>query len=245
MNDKPTGYAREETVRLQACEGEGISRHCTLVHQFSGFEAEPPAGRFLQGDYDRVAHVRSRHAITATGFRSGVTALDALDPGPAIDPSIDDVLGAELSDVHRFFCIRFPDEPVGVGAKWSDTCTTVSAGTPGKRTVTWELSKLADDPAGGKRAELSYVGTYEQLARDQSAVQRQGTISGTLYFFVDDGQPHLMRETIAVALGRTGVVTKTSINIQFAREDSGAPQGRVRTDGGPFPVRAPPATQQD
>ncbi len=236
MNDKPTGYAREETIALSHCTGEGAMRRCTLTHNFSAFEAEPPAGRFLEGDYNRVAHVRSTHPITATGRRATETQLDSLDEAR----SIDDALTAELSDVHRLFCIRFPDEPVGVGAKWSDTCKTVTAGTVGKRTVAWELSKLEDDTAGGKRAELTYVGQYTQsLVEKGRTVQREGTVSGVLYFFVDDGQPHLMREKLAVPLGRTGVVTQTSINIQFARVSPDAPDVRLRTDGTPFPQRAP------
>ena len=240
MSQQATGYAREEKVVLSACEGEGTARTCTLQHSFTGFEAEPPAGRFLQADYDRYAHVVSTHALAADGSRPTPVSLA---PAPDAAP-IDETLAAELGQVHGLFCLRFPREPVGVGAKWSDTCETLTTGRVGKRNVVWELSKLEDDPEGGKRAELSYVGQYTEMVDDKDGKpqERKGTIQGTLYFFVDDGHPHLMREKIELQLGQTAAVTKTSVNIQFARPDPSDETARIRTDGKPFP--APSLVQQ-
>lgn len=252
MSDKPTGYAREEEIRMLDCTGTGPKRACRVQHRFVGFEAEPPAGRFLEGDYKRVAHVQSEHAITGTGVRSGAATISAVaSDDPAAPTTVDPPLAADLSDVHRLFCIRFPDEAVGVGAKWSDTCKTVTAGVAGTRTVSWELSKLEDDPAGGTRAELSYVGQYVQTvdrkampganeSTPPTTVERKGTVQGTLYFFVDDGEPHLMREQISLPIGRTGVVVKTTVNIQFAHANPDDPSKRTRTDGAPFPIPAAP-----
>lgn len=250
MADKPTGYAREETIELSDCTGEGAARRCTLTHRFSGFEAEPPAGRFLEGDFERVKHVRSSHAILGTGERPGETALEAIDAeGTPTDTPVDATIFAELSPAHRLFCIRFPDRPVSVGDTWTDTCTTVTAGTPGERAVTWSVTALEDDDDGGVRAELAYEGDYTQIAADASSLMstdeqgdapqqqavRKGTVKGKLFVFVDEGQPHLMRETIVVPLGYTGVMVKTTVNVQFAREDPDDPTGRLRTDGAAFP----------
>jgi|GEM_PF-2671583 len=250
MAEKPTGFAREETIRLTDCTGEGLARKCTLTHRFSGFEAEPPAGRFLEGDYKRVEHVQSRHAILGTGDRRGPTELVAVDrEGKPVDTPVDATIFAELSPAHRLFCIRFPERAVAVGDTWSDTCTTVTAGTPGTRAVTWSVTAIVDDPDGGVRAELAYEGDYTQTAADASSLVsseeqgdapkqetvRKGKIKGKLFVFVDEGQPHLMRETIAVPLGYTGVVVKTTVNVQFAREDPDDPSGRLRTDGAAFP----------
>ena len=250
MTDKPTGYAREETIRLSDCTGEGAARRCTLTHRFSGFEAEPPAGRFLEGDFERVKHVQSSHVILGTGERPGDTELAAVDEeGSPTDTPVDATIFTELSPAHRLFCIRFPERPVAVGDTWADTCTTVTAGTPGTRAVTWSVTALVDDPDGGVRAELAYEGDYTQTAADASSLMsseehgdtpkqqavRKGKVKGKLFVFVDEGQPHLMRETIAVPLGYTGVVVKTTVNVQFAREDPDDPTGRLRTDGAAFP----------
>jgi hypothetical protein len=222
MVPKPTGFALEERVSLRDCEGKGTERRCRLEHRYTNFEAEPPTGRFLQADYDRIRTVVTEHVLTASGFREGDTKIiEAPD-------ALDDDLRQALGGVHRFFCLRFPTEPVGVGAKWKDTCKTYFRGTVATREVMWELSEITDDPDGlGKRAELTEVGKYIESGRE-------GTIQGALYFYVDLGQPHSLRERIAVSLGEKGLQTVTNLSYGFGKVLPGPPEKVVQVSGRPF-----------
>jgi hypothetical protein len=226
MVPKPAGFALEERVTVRDCDGEGKERRCQIEHRYTNFEAEPPTGRFLQADHDRVRDVVTEHTLTASGFRDGETKITA-----APDTLDDDLRGA-LGGVHRFFCLRFPTEPVGVGAKWKDTCKTYFRGTVATREVIWELSELTDDPDGlGKRAELTAVGKY--LESD-----REGTIEGALFFYVDLGQPHSIRERIAISLGEKGLQTVTKLSYGFGKVLPGPPEKVVQVSGRPFDKEA-------
>jgi len=223
---KPTGFALEERIRLHDCVGEGAQRKCRIEHRYSNFEAEPPTGRFLQADYDRVSAVVTEHVLTATGFREGETKIN--EAPDALDAD----LRSALTGVHRFFCLRFPTEPVGVGAKWKSTCKTYFRGTVATREVMWELSELTDDPEGlGRRAELLEVGKY--LESD-----KEGSIQGALFFYVDLGQPYILRERISISLGKKGLETVTNLAYGFGKVLPGKPEKVVQVSGRPFDEEA-------
>ena len=227
MVNQPTGWAREEQIVFEDCKGEGVDRTCVLKHRSTAFEGQPPTGPLLEADERKVQPVTSRHAITAGGFRNGETALE-LDDGE-LDPE----LGGRLAEIHRLYCIRFPKEPVTVGAKWTDQCRTFDRGDAVTRKVQWELSELSDDPEGGKRAELRGIGEY--LVPGPKG-ERKGTVEIIFYFFVDAGEPHLIRERRSIPVSaERGAYTKEMLNIQFAKMREGEPNG-VRTDGKPFPT---------
>lgn len=223
---KPTGFALEERVSLRDCEGDGAKRKCRIEHRYTNFEAEPPTGRFLQADYDRVRSVVTEHVLTASGFREDETKIKQAPD------ALDDELRAALGGVHRFFCLRFPTEPVAIGAKWKDTCKTYFRGTVATREVIWELSELTDDPDGlGKRAELTEIGKYVESGKE-------GTLQGTLFFYVDLGQPHILRERIAVSLGEKGLETVTNLSYAFGKVLPGRPEKVVQVSGRPFDKEA-------
>lgn len=225
-----TAWAREERLRLAQCAGEGFARACTLEHRYVHFEAEPPNGRLLENDEKAVSGLVTRHKLKATGERVGATEIAE---GPK--EQVDSAAGKALADVDRFFCVRFPDQPIAVGAKWRATCHVRSGGVVDTRDVLWELEKLERDPDTGLRAELSYLGKYKAPGVKGSL---EGVISGVMYFFVDAGEPHLIREQFTMQTDAASqFVTHTSVAVQFAKLTKG-PDGKetaVRVDGKPFP----------
>lgn len=234
---KATGFARREEITLSACEGEGSGRICLLEHRTTKFEAEPPYGKFIEGDERPMRPVTTTHKIKASGERIGDTAIEA-PPELADNPAV-----VALAEVERFYCIRFPEVPVGVGAAWEATCTLRTDGRLARRKVTWEVAKIDEDPdGGGKRVELREVGTFE--ASDGKNT-RSGTFGGTLFFFADAGEPHLLREEINTEVTQqTGLRTAARLNVQFAKVSPDAPDTITRTDGKPFPD-APPEAPAD
>jgi hypothetical protein len=229
--EKPTAFAMQEALTLDACEGEGAARRCLLHHRYEKFEAEPPAGRFLETDHARVAALERAHEIGADGRAASTTEVSG---------DADAELREALGPAHLLHCIRFPAEPVKVGATWTDTCSEWARGAVGTREITWTLARLDDEEGAGRRAELRYRGTLTQPSK---AGERTGTVQGVLYFYADVGQPHLMREQLAMPLKAGGAITKTTLNIQFARVDPTKPDVLLRVDGRPFPEAPPrPAT---
>lgn len=225
-----TGYAREERLTLSQCEGEGHARACALEHRYVNFEAEPPAGPILENDEAQVNGLVTSHKLRATGERPGTTTIVG---GPTAQA--ESAAGKALAEAHRFYCLRFPEEAIGVGAKWRAKCHMRTGGVIDTRDVLWELKKLERDPDTGLRAELTYVGEYTAPGPKGSL---QGVVSGMLYFFVDAGEPHLLREEFTLATDAASkFVTHTQVAYQFARLVPG-PDGKetaVRVDGKPFP----------
>jgi hypothetical protein len=236
---KPVGYAREEELELSACKGEGDARSCTLTHRVNKFEGEPPTGKLFEQDESHVKHLVSTHELWASAKRGGTTAIEGT-PGAGASAS-------DLAQVHRFYCIRLPDAPVAVGETWTDRCATWIGGALMQREVTWTLKSIDDDPVAGKRAELRAVGKVSTGAGDTA---RTGTIESALFFFVDKGEPHILRERIVTSAGKSQQTT-TTVNVQFAHVVG---EGTQRTDGQPFPpppagaeptgVPTPPASAQ-
>lgn len=230
---QPTGFAREERLSLSDCAGEGYSRACTLEHRYTNFEAEPPSGRLLEADERLVNQLVTRHKLLATGERPEATTIE----GPK--EQAESPAGQALAEAHRFYCIRFPEEPIGVGAKWRSKCRMRTGGVIDTRDVLWELKKLERDPEMGLRAELEYVGEYTAPGAKGSM---QGVIRGILYFFVDAGEPHLLREEFTSATDSAAkFVTHTTTAYQFVKLVPG-PDGKetaVRVDGKPLPEAAP------
>lgn len=225
-----TAWAREERLSLSNCSGEGFKRACTLEHRYVNFEAEPPNGRMLENDEKAVRDLVTRHQIVATGERVGATEIAA---GPR--EQADSPAGKALAEVDRFFCIRFPDQAIAVGAKWRASCHVRSGGVVDTRDVLWELDKLERDPDTGLRAELSYLGKYRAPGAKGSL---EGVISGKMYFFVDTGEPHLIREQFTMATDAASqFVTATTAAYQFAKlvPGPGGKETAVRVDGKPFP----------
>ncbi|PCC68300.1 hypothetical protein SAMN02745121_05132 [Nannocystis exedens] len=226
---QPTGFAREERLSLKDCDGEGFTRACTLEHRYVNFEAEPPNGKFLANDEKVVDQLVTSHRLLATGERPGTTTVTGPKEQAEAKP------GQALVDANRFFCIRFPEQAIGVGAKWRSKCQMRSGGVIDTRDVLWELKKLERDPDTGLRAELSYIGEYTSPGAKTSL---EGVVRGTLLFFVDAGEPHLLREEFTTATDKASkYVTHTTLAYQFAKLVPG-PDGKeaaVRTDGKPFP----------
>ena len=230
VSGKPTGYAREERIRLDDCTGDGTQRTCRVEHRYTQFQAEPPTGRLLENDEARVAGLTTLHRIGADGARIGATQVQ----GDAAAAGVQ----AQLTEVHRLYCIRFPTEPIAVGAKWKSRCKTFTGGRVVQREVQWELSELSRDEDGKRRAELRMVG--ETVSPDDEGKPRKGTVQGVLYFFVDLGKPHILRElhTTPIAEGKAAFIKRT-LNHQFAHPVPGKPDELLRTDGKPL-VAAPP-----
>lgn len=232
---KPSGFAREERVELDQCEGEGEARRCRLSHSYVHFEAEPPNGRIFESDERKVDKLVTRHTLRSNGARDGETEVS----GPAEQQSSSD--GLALHEVHRFFCIRFPDVPIGVGAKWKDVCHMRTGGVVDTREVLWELTRISTDDKGRRRADFTYAGNY--LAPGEES-PRMGSVQGILYFFLDEGEPHLIKEQIATVRDpQSRFQTVTTATYQFAKlgKDKHGKPIYLRTDGEPFPEAAPAA----
>ncbi len=221
----PTGFARQEKIQTEECQGAGAERRCTLVHSTDKFEAEPPYGRFITADEAPSRDTTIRYPIGADGKRKGPSTLDA----PPEVADTDEVKA--LADVDIFYCIHFPEVPVRVGAAWQTTCTIRNDGRMSAREATWELTSIDESNEDGHtRVELRVVGsTSTKNERGES----QGTFGGTLFFLADIGEPHLLREEISTTVAQDGGVrTKARLNYQFAKVKGDA---IVRTDGEPFP----------
>src|SRR5690606_12242979 len=135
----------------------------------------------------------------------------------------------------------FPEQAIGVGAKWRSKCQMRSGGVIDTRDVLWELKKLERDPETGLRAELAYVGEYTSPGA-KSALQ--GVVQGVLFFFVDAGEPHLIREEFTTATdSASAYMTRTSTVYQFSKlvEGPGGKETIVRVDG--KPLEAPEAAK--
>lgn len=230
---KPSGFAREERVELDQCTGENEARQCRLTHSFVHFEAEPPNGRIFAADERKVDKLVIRHTLRSDGARDGDTEIS----GPAEQLESKD--GQALRDVHGFYCIRFPDAPIGVGAKWKDTCHLRTGGAVDTRDVIWEMTRLSTDEQGRRRADFTYLGTYTAPGEP---LPRTGTVQGVLYFLLDAGEPHLMKEQIVTRREPTSKFqTITTISYQFGKfaKDKKRKPIVLRTDGEPLP-EAPP-----
>ncbi|MBL9100070.1 MAG: hypothetical protein JNL82_03875 [Myxococcales bacterium] len=233
-----TAYAREEQLELDECSGEGDARRCRLTHRYRKFEAEPPAGKVYETDEKQVSDLVTRHTLLASGAREGAT--EVLGPADRVATAP----ARALADVHRFFCIRFPAAPIGVGAKWRDTCHMRTGGTVDTRDVVWELSKL-HTVDGMRRAELTYLGEHRTPGPKG---ELKGTVSGILHFIVDAGEPHLIREVIQQKIGDSGAATvTTTLAYQFTRiiKDKAGNEKVVRTDGAVFPGLEQPTKAAD
>lgn len=225
---KPTGFAREESLTFSECAGEGPKRVCTVAREITNFDAEPPYGKFIAGDEKPFRALTTRHRLKASGEVEDEVAVG----GPA--EALETPAATAITEVHPFYCIRFPEVPIGVGARWEVTCTGRSDGRLSRRAITWELTSIVDDPADGKRVELRQVGTYTM--DDPKGGVRNGTLAGSLLFFADVGAPHVLREAMATdVVTLQGLKTQTSTNLQFALVDPKDPKKTTRTDGKPFP----------
>lgn len=222
MVQSPVGFARRERVTLDECAGEGASRQCTATHRYTNFESELP---ILADDEARVSNLITTHRLAATGARTGTTTVE----GPKEQRDGD--AGRALSDVHRFYCLRFPEEPVAVGAKWKDTCRTRTGGTVVTREVMWELSNVDEDPTGlGTRAELTVVGKVSKP--DAKGETREGTLQGRLLFWVDRGHPYKYQERLVIKTDDAGrMESTTDIATQFSLVLPGKPEKVVLTSG--------------
>jgi hypothetical protein len=220
--EKSTGFARDEDIELGDCKGEGAQRTCLLTHRYRGYEAEPPTGAGLEADEHQVAAVATSHRLDASGLRLTDTAVQG-ETSPT--------LAAQLSELHRLYCIRLPAEPVGVGATWRDVCRMREGGSLVTREVTWRLAKL-EQAEDGHRAQLEYAGRAWRL--DMKGKLVEGEIKGALYMWVDAGEPHLMLERLVFVLDAAkGVSTGTDLRFQFAKLGEDGEQ-LIRTDGKPF-----------
>lgn len=231
---QPSGYAREERIELDQCSGADQARRCRLTHRYMRFEGEPPSGRIYAADEQRVDKLITRHTLLASGAREGDTEIEGLAEQLA-SPA-----GQALREVHRFYCLRFPEQPIGVGAKWKDVCHLRTGGAVDTREVIWEFTNVSKDADGRRRAEFTYVGNY--VAPGEKG-DRTGSVVGMLYFLLDAGEPHLLREKIVTRLDpASSFQTSTTISYQFARVVKGkdGKETSVRTDGEPFPAAPPP-----
>ncbi len=146
--------------------------------------------------------------------------------------------------MHRFYCLRFPAEPIGIGAKWKDVCHLRTGGVVDTREVIWELTSISEDDKGRRRAEFTYLGRY---TAPSPKGDRTGTVQGILYYLLDAGEPHLLKEQLSTRRDPASTfVTTTTISYQFARLIKGKGKDKnkeiaVRTDGEPFPTEAPAA----
>lgn len=228
--ERPVGFAREEELRLADCVGEAAGRSCLLTHSYRNFEAEPPTGDALEKDEALVAKLETAHRIDASGLRITETAIHGEPENPA---------GEALTQVHRMHCLRLPSESVGVGATWRDVCRTRLGGSIVTRELVWRLAKLEDSDAG-TRAELEYAGRVRRVDGDKGL--RTGEVKGTLLFWVDAGEPHLMRERVSFVIDADkGISTGTDLRYQFAKVGEG--DALIRTDGQAF--EQPPTALND
>jgi hypothetical protein len=219
---KPTGFAREEDIELGDCKGEGAQRSCLLTHRYRDYEAEPPTGAGLEADEQQVAPLVTSHRIDASGLRLTDTAVQG-----ETSPNV----AAQLAELHRFYCIRLPAEPVGVGATWRDVCRAREGGSLVTRELTWRLAKL-EQTEEGRRAELEYAGRAHRL--DLKGKLVEGELNGRLYLWVDAGEPHLMIEQLEFVIDAAKrLSTGTDLRFQFAKLGEDGEQ-LIRTDGKPF-----------
>ncbi|MEZ4379725.1 MAG: hypothetical protein R3A79_00135 [Nannocystaceae bacterium] len=227
---KPTAFARREELRLTGCAGADGERTCSLEHMVTNFEAEPPYGRFIEADEQPVRGVTTRYKVDARGAPVDAATLEA-PPETAQTPEV-----KALSDVDRLFCVRFPEVPVHEGAAWEVECVVRNDGRQSTRRATWEVVKIADGDDGHTRVELKVLGTTTAMTRKG---EQSGTFGGTLFFFADIGEPHLLREEISTQVAQEGGIrTVARLNYQFAKRRG---DEVVRTDGTPFPEgTAPP-----
>lgn len=227
----PIGFAREEELRLGDCVGEAAGRSCLLSHSYRDFEAEPPTGEALEKDEALVAKFETAHRIDASGLRITETAINNGTPEtPAAEA---------LTQVHRLHCLRFPSEPVGVGATWRDVCRTRLGGAVITRELVWRLAKL-EQSEDGARAELEYAGRVRRVDGDKGL--RNGEVQGTLLFWVDAGEPHLIRERVTFVIdAERGISTGTDLRYSFAKLGEG--EELIRTDGKAF--EQPPTALND
>lgn len=219
-----TGFAHEEQLELSQCSGEGSERSCLLTHRSTNFEAEPPAGKVLEGEQARIAELETAHRIDASGLRSSATQVS----GPAEALALPD--GKALAEVHRMYCIRLPAEPVGEGAVWRDTCRLRQGGAIVTRELTWRVKSIASGDEG-TRVELGYAGTIKSTSKEG---RRDGRVEGELFFWADAGEPHMLRERLAFTIDSSrGLSSTTDLRVQFATygEDG---ETLLRTDGNPF-----------
>lgn len=223
LMEQSTGFAREEDLSLSGCRGEGAERSCLLTHRYRNYEAEPPAGSGLEADERQVAALETAHRVDASGLRNSETAVHGEAPAK---------LGKQLAQVHRLYCLRFPAEAVGLGATWRDACRMRQGGQLVTRELTWRFAKLERNDVDGARAELEYAGRVRRVGPDGKAIN--GEVKGVLYFWVDAGEPHLMRERLGFVLNpQNGVGTTTDLRYQFTRLDEDG-ETLLRTDGKPF-----------
>jgi hypothetical protein len=219
---KTTGFAREEDIELGDCKGEGAQRSCLLTHRYRGYEAEPPTGAGLEADEHQVAALVTSHRIDASGLRLTDTAVQG-----ETSPS----LTAQLTELHRLYCIRLPAEPVGLGATWRDVCRVREGGSLVTSELTWRLAKL-EDAEDGRRAELEFAGRAQRL--DLKGKLADGEVNGKLYLWVDAGEPHLMIEQFEFVIDASKrLSTGTHLSFQFAKLGEDGEQ-LIRTDGKPF-----------
>jgi len=223
--ERPAGFAREEELRLSKCEGEGSQRSCLLSHSYRNYEAEPPTGAGMEREERQVSELATSHRIDASGLRTTATAVSGPDEAAGAEP------GKALAEVHRMFCVRLPAEAVGEGATWKDVCRMRQAGTVVTRELTWQLAKLEDSPEG-TRAELQYAGRVSKSDGKESWVH--GQVKGALYFWVDAGEPHLMRERMKFVLDSgKGLTSGLDMRVQFTKVGADG-ETLVRTDGKAF-----------
>lgn len=223
---KPIGFAREEGITLSDCKGERFERSCLLTHRYLNYEAEKPSGGPFEADEKRVDQLVTKHRMTAGGKREGATEVT----GPA--KQADARAGKELAESHRFFCLRFPEQPIAEGATWPDRCSRRVGGRLASRDVIWTLDSVADTPEG-KRAQLKAAGKYTVTDPSTGDV-REGTVQSVLFYFVDPGEPHSLKEKISLPLAGGGMSTVTTLTVQFAQVDPEDPDKKLLMDGRPY-----------
>ncbi len=231
---KPTGFARQEELRLKNCSGEGVDRSCTLEHRYLNYDAEPPTGTFMKQDELQVAELVTSHTLFADGRYGGPTKVE----GPA--ERVSAPAGQALASAERFYCLRLPKQPVAERASWKSRCRRRVGGKVDEREVVFVLKTLDEEPGTGeKRAEIAYIGSY--TTTDPKLGERKGAVTGSIFLWVSTGELHMIREKISLTMddGR-GLATETTMKTQLSRLDPGPPELLTRTDGRPFTT--PPVT---
>ncbi|MCB9748774.1 MAG: hypothetical protein H6713_02080 [Myxococcales bacterium] len=230
----PTGFARQIELALKDCSGEGQDRRCTLEHRYLNYDAEPPTGTFMRQDEAQVADLVTRHTLFADGRYGGPTQVE----GPK--EQAEAPAGQALAVAERFFCIRLPAEPIAERASWKSRCRRRVGGKVDERELVYILKTLDVEPeTGEQRAEIKYIGSYKTT--DPKLGERSGAVTGTLFFWVTTGEPHVMTEKISLSINdERGLATQTTTKTQFSRLDPGPPEVLTRTDERPY--QTPPVT---
>ncbi len=231
---KPTGFARQEELKLTNCAGEGLDRSCTLEHRYLNYDAEPPTGTFMKQDELQVSELVTSHTLFADGRYGGPTKVE----GPA--ERVSAPAGQALTAAERFYCLRLPKEPVAERASWKSRCRRRVGGKVDEREVVYVLKTLGEEPGTGeKRAEIAYIGSY--TTTDPKLGERKGAVTGSIFLWVSTGELHMIREKISLTMddGR-GLSTQTTMKTQLSRLDPGPPEVLTRTDERPFST--PPVT---